>query len=75
MKDTPDFHSLQAEAQLAIGRLRGLFRMLSVVAQSDHDIDNETLAATCDSGLVAADDAQRALEKLVARVFSRGRAA
>jgi hypothetical protein len=67
--ETTEFHALKADTCLAIGRLRGLFRMLSVVAQSDHDIDNETLAAVCDSGLVAADDAQRALERLVARVF------
>jgi predicted RNA-binding protein associated with RNAse of E/G family len=39
------------------------------------EIDNETLTAACDSGLIAANDAERALERLVARVFSLGCAA
>jgi hypothetical protein len=71
MKDTPDFHSLQAEAQLAIDRQRGIFRLLAVAAQFDVAIDNETLAAVSEGGLVAADDAQKALEEILAQVFSR----
>jgi hypothetical protein len=71
MIETTEFHVLEADTRLAIDRLRGLFRMLSIAAQSDVEIDNETLSAACDSGLVAADDAQRALEGLLARVFSR----
>jgi len=75
LTETTELHALEADTRLAIGRLRGLFRMLSVAAQSDAEIDNETLAAACDSGLVAADDAQRALEVLLAQVFSRDCAA
>ena len=75
MIETTEFHVLEADTRLAIGRLRGLFRMLSIVAQSDTEIDNEMLAATCDSGLVAANDAQQALERLLAQVFSLVRVA
>ena len=38
-------------------------------------IDNETLGVTADNGMAAADDAQQALEKLLAQVFSLDRAA
>jgi len=75
VNDMPDLHALQAEAQIAIGRLRGMFRLLSAAAQSDAEIDKETLAAAADNGLVAADDAQQAIEKLIAQVFSLDRAA
>jgi hypothetical protein len=75
MNDMPDLHALQAEAQLAVGRLRGLFRLLATAAQSDAAIDNETLGVTADNGMAAADDAQQALEKLLAQVFSLDRAA
>jgi hypothetical protein len=75
MIDMAEFHILAAEASLTIGRLRGLFRMLSIAAQSAVEIDNETLTAAGDNGLAAACDAKQALERLLAQVFSRDRAA